>query len=308
MNFLSDETHSVVCPREMVRAFADPKGITPEDLILESLALITFTPFDYRGLIEEARNVEEIEAWKNRNNQIHRGDGWVAVQSPYGAPNAVMLLEELVAFGVKRVVYLGYCGSLQEKVGIGDIVIPTEAVREEGTSYHYLREGERSVPDLLLQKQLFSWMKKICPTTIHVGKIWTTDAPYRETPNKVSLYRGEGILGVDMEMSAAFVFGMVRGISIGTVLLVSDEVRERMEHWIFFPRVKKDKEEGNRKPPYSPQRDDPPLKFFCVSKVKMSQWKGRKLSMGTNSSKIHYETLWGGNSTMRSSCSSPLSE
>jgi len=242
MNFLSDDDHSVVSPRETVRAFADSKGITPEDLFLESLALITFTSLDQRSLIGEGRRARKIGAWSNRSNQIYRGDGWVAVQSPYGAPNTVMLLEELIAFGVKRAVYIGFCGSIQKTVQIGNIVIPTEAIREEGTSYHYLREGERSMPDLILQNQLFFWMKDVCPM-IHMGKVWTTDAPYRETPKKIVQYHREGILGVEMEMSAAFAIGMVRGISIGSILIVSDEIREAEWNIGFFsPTLKATRE------------------------------------------------------------------
>jgi uridine phosphorylase len=237
MDFLSDDAHSVVNPIEMVRAFTGSKGVTSQDLFLESLALITFTSFDQRDLTGEGR-AKKIGAWRNRSNQIYRGEGWVAIQSPNGAPNTVMLLEEMIAFGVKRAICLGYCGSIQKTIKIGNIIIPTEAVREEGTSYHYLPEGERSMPDLILQNQLFFWMKEICPI-IHMGKVWTTDAPYRETPKKISQYHKGGILGVEMEMSAAFAIGMVREISIGSILIVSDEIGEAEWNIGFFaPSIK----------------------------------------------------------------------
>ena len=65
--------------------------------------------------------------------------------------------------------------------------------------------------------------------SFHQGTIWTTDAPYRETPEKIRRYCGEDVLAVEMEMAAVFAFGRARGISTGAVLLVSDEVRE--EGW-----------------------------------------------------------------------------
>ena len=74
--------------------------------------------------------------------------------------------------------------------------------------------------------------------SFHQGTVWTTDAPYRETPEKVRRYCSEGVLGVEMEMAAAFAFGKAKGISVGSLLIVSDEVRE--EGWqigFFSPEI-----------------------------------------------------------------------
>lgn len=204
-----------------------------EELSLERLALIAFTPHDLQGFIRETPQAKPQKAWGNRSHLIHREEGWIAVRSPYGAPGTVMLLEELVAFGVRRAVFLGYCGSIQEGIDIGDIVLPLEAIREEGTSYHYLPKGEKSCPDLTIQNRLANWLGKTGLPCFR-GTIWTTDAPYRETRQKVRGYCAEGVLGVEMEMAAAFAFGRVKEISIGCVLLVSDEVRERAWHAGFF--------------------------------------------------------------------------
>ena len=233
MNFLSPDLSSVLCPKEMVTAFSNRKGLTSEDLLLEKLAVVTFTRLDLLKLTEHIGIAERMEAWGNRSHRIFRGEGWVAIHSPFSAPNVVMLLEEISAFGVERVIFLGYCGSLQERVRVGDVVLPTEALREEGTSYHYLEEGRRSIPDPGLQDHLANWMTD-GTFRVHRGTLWTTDAPYRETHEKVVRYRRDGILGAEMEMSAAFAFGMVKRISIGSVLLVSDELRETGWRQGFF--------------------------------------------------------------------------
>jgi uridine phosphorylase len=244
MNFLSPDPSSLLRPKEMVKAFSARKGLGSEDLRLEKLAMVTFTRLDLLKLIEHMGTARKIEVWGNRSNQIFRGKGWVAIHSPFGAPNVVMLLEEIVTFGVERVIFLGYCGSLQEEVRVGDIVLPMEALREEGTSYHYLEEGEKSLPDHSLQDLLANWMAD-APFGLHRGPIWTTDAPYRETREKVIRYRREGILGVEMEMSAAFAFGLVKGVSIGSVLLVSDELRETdWRHGFFTSDLKKAREKA----------------------------------------------------------------
>jgi uridine phosphorylase len=225
MKFFSDDPLSIVRPKEMVSFFAPSGPAGLESLSLGELAFITFTPQDLKTFTG-GEGMKKNEAWRNRNNKIYAGEGWIVTQSPFGSPNAVMLLEELIAFGVKKAVFLGYCGSLQKGIDVGDLVIPTDTVREEGTSYHYLRADEKSLPDQDLQRQLFEWMETI-PVHVHMGKIWTTDAPYRETFKKVNHFREEGILGVEMEMSAVFAVGRVRHISVGGILLVSDVLKER---------------------------------------------------------------------------------
>ena len=182
MDFFSDDPHSVVNPREMVRAFTGQGGEATGVIFLETLALITFTSQDLRGLVQWTRQANSIEAWRKRNPRIYRGEGWIGVQSPYGAPGTIMLLEELVAFGVRRAVFLGYCGTIQEGISIGDLILPMGAIREEGTSYHYLPKGEKSFPDPEVQSKLSDWLGGILP--FHRGNIWTTDAPYREQNEK----------------------------------------------------------------------------------------------------------------------------
>jgi uridine phosphorylase len=226
MDFLSRDPHSVLCPRDLVAACTDRKVAKAGDLLLEKLAVVTFTRLDIEGVITHGGKGEkrgETRLWGSGRNRMFRGEGWVALESRFGAPNAVILLEEMAAFGVERVIFVGYCGSLQEKVCIGDLVLADRALREEGTSYHYLEEGEMAFPDLRLQGRLHALFSPSA-SRLHRGSIWTTDAPYRETREKVARYRKDGILGVEMEMSAAFVFGMVRKISIGALLLVSDQL------------------------------------------------------------------------------------
>jgi len=236
MKFLDDDPRSVVRPDGMVTSFR--KGKASQDFYLEEFALITFIPSDLKEWIGEDNCLVPVQAWGERGHVLYRGEGWVAVRSAFGAPSAVMLLEELITFGVKRVVYLGYCGSLKDKVKIGDVILPTEALREEGTSYHYLPVGMKSSADPSMQDHLHTWFKE-GDLRVHAGRVWTTDAPYRETPTKVRRYGEEGMLGVEMEMSAVFALGMVRDISVGAVLIVSDELKEaEWKAGFFSPEIK----------------------------------------------------------------------
>ncbi len=149
-------------------------------------------------------------------------DGSFFVAGPaVGAPMAVMALEKLIALGAKKIIALGWCGSLSEKLQVGDILLPTETVCEEGTSAHYPVEGLIK-PDSGLLQTLSSQLANL-NGNVHQGGCWTTDAPFRELREKVSRYRENGILGVDMETSALLNLAAFRSVKLASVLLVSDE-------------------------------------------------------------------------------------
>lgn len=141
-----------------------------------------------------------------------------------GAPNAVLLLEKLIILGAKRIVLMGWCGSLEPQCTIGDIVIPDGAMCGEGTSQYYSEE-KRPKPSRVAT----NCIKEKCNMT-HLpyrdgGRIWSTDAPYRESRKQLrSLYEQEKVIGVDMEFSALCTVAAFRGIDFGAALVVSDEL------------------------------------------------------------------------------------
>lgn len=147
----------------------------------------------------------------------------IALAGPaLGAPHAVMLQEKLIALGSREVILFGWTGGLQSHLSFGDIVLPVGVISEEGTSSHYLPQ-ERPGPSPSLFQALY---KKLEGEGQHpfCGTVWTTDAPYRETVEKVRTYRDQGVLGVDMETSAVFTVGAFRGIETAALLLVSDDL------------------------------------------------------------------------------------
>ena len=140
-----------------------------------------------------------------------------------GAPQAAMGMEKLIALGARRIWVLGWCGSLQPDLKAGDLVVPTDAVSEEGTSQHYPIGKRKAVCDGELTRILEEALARDghgCRT----GTVWTTDAPYRETPSKVAQYGREGVLAVEMEMSALMTLSVYRSVSLAGLLVVSDEL------------------------------------------------------------------------------------
>jgi len=137
-----------------------------------------------------------------------------------GAPMAALSLEKLIACGARNIILMGWCGGLQGELKIGDIVLPTGAVSEEGTSGHYpCRQPLAPSSTLTARLHRFLLQKD---QAVHDGSIWSTDAPYRETNAKVTRYGEAGVLGVDMEFAALCAVAAFRGVSLAAALLVSD--------------------------------------------------------------------------------------
>jgi nucleoside phosphorylase len=140
-----------------------------------------------------------------------------------GAPYAVMVAETLIAWGARRLVLLGWCGAVTETVAIGDLVLPTSALIDEGTSRHYLPDAIVSMASPRLAQDI----SEACGAEgigFHAGPIWTTDAPFRETPEKVIEFRRRGALAVEMEASALFTLAAYRGVEVAALLVVSDDL------------------------------------------------------------------------------------
>ena len=153
-------------------------------------------------------------------------DGLPALTGPVlGAPQAVMVLEKLIALGAKRICLFGWCGSLQPDLKIGDIVIPLHAFAEEGTSRHYPIGNRMPQTDPGLNRMMQRSLEQ-AGLPFRKGTVWTTDAPYRETASKVKSYQGKGALAVEMEMSALMTVAIYRSVKLSGLLVVSDELHD----------------------------------------------------------------------------------
>ncbi len=142
-----------------------------------------------------------------------------------GAPVATMVLEKCAAQGVRNVLFLGFCGSINPRLRLGDIMVVDSALSEEGTSKHYFPE---KFPPLAGEKATAALEKALKEKRVKYqkGKIWTCDAMFRETKEKVRRYGQEGILGVEMECSALFTVARYRGINLGALVVTTDELFE----------------------------------------------------------------------------------
>ena len=192
-------------------------------------AIMCYDAAFWQWVCKNPGNVE-CDGWLKGSYLVPYEDSRILVLKVpgFGAPTAVMSLEELVAFGIKKFVSLGAAGGLQPNMNIGDIVICDRAIRDEGTSFHYLPDEKFAYASPELTELLYTAFERK-GIECSRGSSLTTDAPYRETFEKVRQHRSEGVLTVEMEVSALFAVGAYRGISLSSVFTISDILSE--EDW-----------------------------------------------------------------------------
>lgn len=151
-------------------------------------------------------------------------NGPVTVIHPgVGAPLAAAFLEEAIALGGRKFIACGGAGVLIPELAVGHVVIPTHAVRDEGTSYHYLPPAREATaaPEAVAAIQAALDHHHVPYVT---GKTWTTDAIYRETRARALRRRDEGCITVEMEASAFFAVAQFRGVTFGQLLYSGDDL------------------------------------------------------------------------------------
>ncbi|MCB9451005.1 MAG: nucleoside phosphorylase [Anaerolineaceae bacterium] len=164
------------------------------------------------------------EMGKNPVYELETDAGRIAVVHPgMGAPLCAGFLEELIALGCRKFIACGGAGVLKPEITVGHVVVPTSAVRDEGTSYHYLPPSR----DVSANMEAVSVIQSVLDTH-HIpyvaGKTWTTDALYRETRRKIERRQAEGCITVEMEAAAFFAVAQFRGVPFGQILYGGDDI------------------------------------------------------------------------------------
>lgn len=148
-----------------------------------------------------------------------------------GAPACVGSFEDVLAFGGKRIILLGNCGVLDRNVEDCGIIIPTEAIRDEGTSYHYAPAADtipvnrKYIPEFVSVLEEFGY-------PYVTGTTWTTDGFYRETRDKVDSRKKMGAVCVEMECAAMQALCDFRGVEFFQFFYAGDN----LDHSDWDPR------------------------------------------------------------------------
>lgn len=159
---------------------------------------------------------------------VHQNKEVCFCQAPLGAPAAVQILDHLIGSGVRKIIAAGTCGALID-IAENKFLIPVEAVRDEGTSYHYLPPArtialDRAAVDAIRRTLLCHGLG------VRECRVWTTDAFYRETADMVTYRKEEGCTAVDMECAAMAACARFRGALFGQILFTADSLADVEAH------------------------------------------------------------------------------
>ncbi len=147
---------------------------------------------------------------------IYKDIGFVRMTG-IGSPHASSIVEGLIALGGKNFLNIGTAGGLHHE----GVFLCEKALRDEGTSHHYLPKGDFVLPDEKLTEKLGKFIQKE-NLEYFKGTTWTIDAPYRETKAEVEHYSKNGIATVEMEAAALFAVAKYRKVKIASAFVVSD--------------------------------------------------------------------------------------
>lgn len=193
--------------REARRQKSIPEGTVPKVCILDPDGDIV------QNLVATGR-AQPNPYWACYHTRMYdftyKGIEFGIVGNAVGASFAVLVTEEMFVCGCELLISMTSAGQIVTKGRPPYFVLIEKALRDEGTSYHYLPPSHFSTINSKLMECLKSVFEKSQPP-VFVGATWTTDAPFRETETEIAYCRSEGILGVEMEASALYALAEAKG-------------------------------------------------------------------------------------------------
>lgn len=147
----------------------------------------------------------------------------VFLQPLVGAPVAAAFLDIAIALGCKKFIACGSAGVLDRDILVGSFVVPNSAIRDEGTSYHYIAPSRHIDVDPIAIDAVTSTLDSHSES-YQIAGTWTTDAFFRETPSKIALRKSEGCVAVEMEAAALLAVAQFRNVRLGYLLFAGDDV------------------------------------------------------------------------------------
>jgi uridine phosphorylase len=202
------------------------KVIRPRD-VPEHCVICFFSEVIEKVAAEKSARVAAEARWEDGLHAFHeidfKGRRLAFFHPGIGAPFSAGLLEDAIAFGCRKFIACGGAGVLNKNIAVGHLVVVSSAVRDEGTSYHYLPPDREVMANEAGAQALVKVLENRGVPHL-VGKTWTTDAPYRETPAKIARRREEGCLTVEMESAGMMAVARFRDVPFGQVLYGGDDL------------------------------------------------------------------------------------
>jgi len=211
-----DPSKGILRPSELVSSITKRPF---DDLLLKKRAIIVFNQNDLRRMLSQfEHNIKD--AWSSyRTIYEIKEKETILTKSPVGGPNIAAIVEEFSDFGVREFILWGYCGGIKKDLTFGDIILATGALREDGTSYHYIEDDGTSI---VYSNWVDKWAVDGKRAGFLEGIVWSCDAIYRETEQKIKKYSKEGILAVEMEVASFYSVCNFKNVNGIAFLVISD--------------------------------------------------------------------------------------
>ncbi len=221
--------HSVFKPKNLLREARRQLGVSvgsvPEFVVLDPDGDI----LDHLTKSEEATLNPFWACYHTKLYEFKlRGSRLGIIGRAVGGSFAVLLAEQLFASGCKLIINITSAGKLEDNLETPSYIFVNKALRDEGTSFHYLPPADfvSIKPELLSVFSLASWRKEL---RVRAGSVWTTDAPYRETPSAIESAKRRGLLAVEMETASLYAFAEATSNSVLSFAFVTNEMAQKGE-------------------------------------------------------------------------------
>jgi len=205
---------SVFAPAALLREARRQKELTPADV--PSVCILD-PDGDILRLLNSTGQARRFDAWPCYHTELNTfelgGETVGIVGCVVGAPFAVLVAEELFACGCRFLLSLASAGQIVPAGAPPYFVVIERAMRDEGTSYHYMAPSEFAEADPRLVELVMRALKRQ-RLPVFVGTSWTTDAPFRETASAIDHAKAKGVLAVEMEAAALYAFARARSVPV----------------------------------------------------------------------------------------------
>ena len=208
-------------------AFIEPSRVNRPRDVPEHCIICFFRDVIEKVVVNHGARVIVENRWEDGPHPIyeimHAGKRLAFYHPGVGAALSASLLEEVIAFGCRKLLACGGCGVLEQEFAADHLIIISSAIRDEGVSYHYLPPGREIAANELGIAALAKAMDNE-GIPYRLGKTWTTDAPYRETPHKIAKRKEEGCVVVEMEAAGMMAVAQFRNVIFGQALYGGDDL------------------------------------------------------------------------------------
>lgn len=224
-------------------AFINPKMIAENYPALPSHLVVCFFK-DALDYLFENDEIVHLTTLKGENDcEIFKvvNQDVAIIPGKVGAPLCAGFLEECIALGAKHIMFCGGGGILKSDLDVGHLIIIDSAIRDEGTSYHYIAPSREINANPKVVKLISDFLDQEKIKYV-IGKTWTTDAFYRETKKKIELRQQEGAILVEMEQSAMIAVSEFRKVNYGAIIYAGDDLSQevwRSRGWIKREDIRK---------------------------------------------------------------------